>query len=104
MKKSKKLIIVFILIIISLTPSNLFAFGPPEKPNIALDKTIYSESYILLEKDTGQMLCEKNSHKRMYPASTTKMMTAILALENCKLDDKVKINQSAIDAVPSRIY
>jgi D-alanyl-D-alanine carboxypeptidase (penicillin-binding protein 5/6) len=37
----------------------------------------------------------------MYPASTTKIMTAILAIENCKLTEKATVSQNAVDLVPS---
>lgn len=104
MKNYKKIIIVFILITISIIPVNSLATEIIEKPNIEFDKSIGSEAFILIEYNSGQILCEKNAHKKMYPASTTKMMTAILALENCILSDKVTIKQSAIDAVPARIY
>jgi D-alanyl-D-alanine carboxypeptidase (penicillin-binding protein 5/6) len=37
----------------------------------------------------------------MYPASTTKIMTAILAIENCELTEKATVSQNAVDLVPS---
>lgn len=37
----------------------------------------------------------------MYPASTTKLMTAILVMENCNLSDIATVNSSAIDIVPA---
>ena len=39
---------------------------------------IYSESAILIEKRTGKILYEKNVHDKKYPASTTKILTAII--------------------------
>lgn len=47
----------------------------------------------------GQILYERNSTQRMYPASITKILTAIVVVENCKLDDVVTISQSALDKV-----
>lgn len=43
---------------------------------------ISSDYAIVLDQQTGQVLGEKNADERMYPASLTKMMTAILAMEN----------------------
>ena len=47
----------------------------------------------------GQILYERNSNEKLYPASITKVLTAIVAVENCSLDERVTISQSAIDSV-----
>lgn len=49
----------------------------------------------------GNVLYSKNSSKIMYPASTTKIMTAILAIENCDLTEKATVSQNAVSLVPS---
>lgn len=49
---------------------------------------------------TGKILYEKDAHKKMYPASTTKIMTAILALENRSLTDTANVSYNAIFTVP----
>ena len=59
-----------------------------------------SPSVILLDVNSGKILYSKNSFERRYPASTTKLMTAILTLENCKLYDKVTISHNAIYSIP----
>lgn len=56
-----------------------------------------SESAILLDFDTGRVLFSKNPDAKLYPASTTKIMTGILAIENLNMDTVVSINQTAID-------
>ncbi len=48
---------------------------------------IKGQSAILIDAVSGQIIYEKACRKKMSPASTTKMMTAILALEHCKLTD-----------------
>ncbi len=60
---------------------------------------IYSEAAILIEEKTGKILYEKNIHDRKYPASTTKILTAILAIENCDLNETQVASQSAISAL-----
>ena len=50
---------------------------------------LYSKSSILIDSTTGQILYEHNAYEKLYPASTTKLMTAILTLENCQLTDIV---------------
>lgn len=65
------------------------------------DITTYSPSCILMDAKTGKILYEKNSSDVRFPASTTKIMTAILTLENCKLTDIATVSHNAIFSVPS---
>ncbi len=56
-----------------------------------------ARSYILIDAKTGQVLYEHNSNeKRLYPASTTKIMTAILALELGDLDQIMTASKEAV--------
>lgn len=50
-------------------------------------------------QNLGQILYERNADERMYPASLTKVLTSIVVMEHCKLDDSVTVNQTAIDSV-----
>ena len=61
---------------------------------------INAESAILIENKNNLIVYEKNSNEKMYPASTTKIMTALLVLENCKLDDTVVVSQQALNEIP----
>lgn len=63
--------------------------------------SVNAESAILVEVSTGRIIYEKNSTKQMFPASTTKMMTAILVIENCDLQDTVTISETALQNIPS---
>ena len=63
------------------------------------NKGIYSESAILIEAKTGKVLFEKNMHDRKYPASTTKILTAIIAIEKCDLSEKAIASEGAISAL-----
>ena len=62
---------------------------------------IYSESAILMEEKTGKILYEKDIHVRKYPASTTKILTAIIALEKCNLDEKAQASNEAVNIIKS---
>ncbi len=62
---------------------------------------IYSESAILIEQRTGKILYEKNIYDRKYPASTTKILTAIIALERCDLEETATASPQAINSVKS---
>lgn len=52
---------------------------------------IIGEAAVLMDHANGQMLFEKNPDQRMYPASTTKILTAIIALESGRINDMVTI-------------
>ncbi len=56
-----------------------------------------AESAILMEVDTGAILYSKNIDEQLYPASTTKMITALLVVENCQMDEVVTFSNEAID-------
>lgn len=54
---------------------------------------VSARSAILIEADTGEVIFEKNSHERLPMASTTKIMTALVALENEDCDKKSRFPQ-----------
>ena len=55
-----------------------------------------AQSYILVDAKTGQVLHEHNANDRLYPASTTKIMTAVMALEKGNLDAMMVASQAAV--------
>lgn len=63
-----------------------------------------AESAILVDQDSGRILYSKNATKQKLIASTTKIMTAILAIESGKLDRKVKVTDKVLKAYGSNIY
>lgn len=64
-------------------------------------KNITAPNLLLAETTTGKILYERNSDERIYPASLTKLMTAILVVENCELDEIVTVSDNAVNSVPS---
>lgn len=68
------------------------------------DVTVNAPVALLMDANTGKILYEKNAYEKMYPASTTKIMTAILALENRDLSHVATVSYNSIFTVPSRIY
>lgn len=75
-----------IVFIISILIASSFSYASDE----ALE--LKAESAILIDGNTGQVLYSKNEGKSMYPASTTKIMTLILALEHSELSEKVTVD------------
>ncbi|MFZ7104652.1 MAG: D-alanyl-D-alanine carboxypeptidase family protein [Peptococcaceae bacterium] len=64
---------------------------------------VSAQSAILMDADTGKILYSKNPHERRPPASTTKILTAILAIEKGKLNDVTEITARAAQTGESRI-
>ena len=62
---------------------------------------ITAEAAIVMEANTGTILYAKNIHEELYPASTTKIMTCLLAVENAALSDQVKFSNEAVFSVPA---
>lgn len=69
--------------------------GWPEGPVLG------AEAAILMDFNTGTVLYSKNIHEELYPASTTKMMTALLTIENTTMDEIVTFSHDAIFNVDS---
>lgn len=57
---------------------------------------ISSESAILMDADTGAILYAKNIHQKEYPASTTKILTTLIASERCSMDEIVDFSYDAV--------
>lgn len=65
---------------------------------------ILSEAAILIDAKTGSVLYEKNADAKMYPASLTKIATAIYALEHGDLADVATVSENARSVEGSRVY
>ena len=61
---------------------------------------VSAESAILIEAGTGAILYAKNIHQKEYPASTTKILTTLIASEQCSLDETVTFSHDAVFSVP----
>ncbi len=96
MKYFKKLMLVLFTLILILYTTNIYSATD--------DITTYSPTCLLMESKTGKIIYEKNAYEKMYPASTTKIMTAILTLENSDLNDTATASYEAVFTVPVRIY
>lgn len=67
------------------------------KPLSLTSDHLYGDACIVMEATSGEVLFEYNSRQRMHPASTTKTMTLLLALEMANLDEMITIPQSAAE-------
>jgi len=80
MKKMVASLLILFILAVQITPVYANVPSPPE---------IVGPTAVLMDFTTGQVLYDKNMHKRMYPASTTKILTAIIAIEKGNLNDIV---------------
>jgi len=74
------------------------------QPALASAPVVQARSAILMDSRTGEVLYEKNAWERRAPASTTKILTAILAIEQGQLDNTVKVSANAAAVGESSIY
>lgn len=88
MKKIISIMLVLVFLISLFTP---FAFATGTKPDI----DIHSNYALLVNTDTGKIVYEHNAYEKAYPASLTKIMTAIVALENTPNLDAVEVTAKA---------
>ncbi len=61
---------------------------------------VYADSAILMDADTGAILYAKDIHAKQFPASTTKILTCLLATELCSMDEIVTFSTSAVFGIP----
>lgn len=62
---------------------------------------ITAPNLLLAETKTGKIIYERKAYEKIFPASITKLMTAVLVVENCELDDVVTVSEKAVTSVPS---
>lgn len=86
-----KRVLFYILIIFSFSVNFNAVYATP---------SVLSESAVLIDANSGTILAQKNADKKMYPASLTKIMTAILAIEMGELTDVITVD----DDTPHEIY
>lgn len=88
------LLLVFLLLSLHLFSFSTFAAVWPSAE-------LTAQAGVVLDVDTGTVLFEKNGTERLYPASITKVMTALVVLEHAKLGEKVTFSHDAVYNVDS---
>jgi len=85
----KKILSIFLCLLLF----TIQAAAAPTPPDIS------AEGAILIHRDTGEVLYEKNADAHLFPASTTKIMTALLAIEHGGLDSKVTLSEKTFEGL-----
>ena len=106
MNKIKYIIIVLLLLILPIncvTLGNVYAIE--NLPNGNIDASTSAKSSIVMDVDTGRVFFEKNANQKLAIASTTKIVTAITAIENVKdIDAVIRVDDKAIGVYGTSIY
>lgn len=100
MKKdfSRVLLLLIYIFIFILSGTNIQVLAETEKLNVN------ASSAVLIDQKTGQILFQKNMDKKLPPASLTKVLTALVALENCSTDEIAKVSRRSAYQEGSSIY
>ncbi len=88
----------FILLVLA----GLIGFCPLARGSEAL--TVAAKGAVLIDGDSGRILFAQNADEMFPEASCTKIMTALLALENCELDEQVTAGPNAYGVTGTSIY
>ena len=107
-KRISLMIIIMLIANLFLTTGSLAetttVINEGDKQSKDAEKDIFDDieapNLLLAQTDTGKILYERQADKKIYPASTTKLMTAILVVENCELDEIVTVSENAVKSVP----
>jgi D-alanyl-D-alanine carboxypeptidase (penicillin-binding protein 5/6) len=71
-------------------------------PGVSYAVKIKSRSAVVMDADTGRVLYAKNPKQKLKPASTAKLMTALIVLESTNMNDIVTISKRAASTAPTR--
>ena len=95
----RRLSYIIVSLIMILTVSSITAFARPDWPT---DTGVQSEAGIVMDMDSGAVLFAQNIHEQKIPASITKLLTALVVIENCdNLDAKITFSHDAVYNVES---
>ena len=98
LKQLKRKGILALACVISIFSMSVCAFAKPDWP---LDTGCQSEAGIVMELDSGAVLFAQNIHVQEYPASITKLLTALVVVENASMDEQVTFSHDAVYNVES---
>lgn len=98
LKQLKRKGILALACVISIFSMSVCAFAKPDWP---LDTGCQSEAGIVMDLDSGAVLFAQNIHVQEYPASITKLLTALVVVENASMDEQVTFSHEAVYNVES---
>ncbi|HCL01060.1 MAG TPA: hypothetical protein DHW61_01320 [Lachnoclostridium phytofermentans] len=116
-KYFRRLLAITVTVLLTVSPASAYADTNTNKENVpsTVDVSdfawptgpeVYADAAIVMEASTGLILYEKDIYDKHYPASITKIMTTLLAIENCNLNETMTMSHAAewdVDFNSSRI-
>lgn len=96
--KLVKLTLTILLFLFLISTCNICLASTHD--NIEDNLTLHCNSNLLMDAESGNVLFEKNGYSKIYPASTTKILTTIIVLDNLSLDEKVIVSKNVVDSIP----
>lgn len=90
----KKTVVVLLMFPFLLIGNKVIGIMLPKETGDAVS-TINGEAALMLDMNSGRILQSKNENDKIYPASTTKILTAVLAIENGDLNEVVTVGREA---------
>lgn len=105
----KRLLTLLLAGLMLLTPLSALAEAPnptisssadkydPEHPELLEPDQLAAYSALVMEESSGEIIFEKDIDRPLYPASTTKIMTVLLGILCCELDEEVTVSYNAIN-------
>lgn len=87
---------VVIIFVITFVVSNVYIYADENKTILIKENDLYAKSAILIDAESKRVLFEKNGYEQMPMASTTKIMTCLIALEKSNPNDKVVFSKYAV--------
>lgn len=98
-------VVALVLGLLALVAEPVGAQGPvgPQDPTVTTAPIPPPAASIVVDAETGEVITAANERELLSPASTTKILTALLARDRLGLDDEITISETAADAPPRRI-
>ncbi|WIY62457.1 D-alanyl-D-alanine carboxypeptidase family protein [Bacillus arachidis] len=98
----KIMVFVVVMCVFFLTPMTLYAETgtgavPTPTPTPGPGPNVFGQFAVSIDAKTGDVLYDKNAYQRAFPASMTKVLTAILLMEHAKPEDQFTFSQLALD-------
>ena len=102
-QKAKSFLIGVLAAVLLFSSAPVSAYADDPFPNPAAEwpvpPEITSEAAVVIEASTGSVLYNKSAYEAFYPASTTKLMTSLLAIEQCPLSDMVTCSRASVESI-----
>ncbi len=101
--KKKILSVVLAILVLTVSFSSVFSENETTEEVNTEMTTLSAKSphVVVADQETGMIIYKKGADERVYPADLTKIMTAVLVLENCKLEEIATASETALSNVSS---